>query len=65
MKLALINYSWSQTPSLLQQPINQAIAALMTGIVWASSAWYLRRGVLANGIVVAVMGAVQAWAVFW
>lgn len=61
---AMINYSWSQSPALLEQPLNKAIAALMTGIVWASSGWYLRRGVLGNGIVVALMGGLQAWAAF-
>ncbi|KAA8649674.1 uncharacterized protein ATNIH1004_002345 [Aspergillus tanneri] len=61
---ALINYNWAQNPTLLDQPINKAIAALMTAIVWASSGWYLKRGVMGNGVVVALMGALQAWAAF-
>ncbi|PLB50054.1 hypothetical protein P170DRAFT_404770 [Aspergillus steynii IBT 23096] len=62
---ALLNYSWAQDPTLLELPVNRAIAALMTGIVWASSGWYFKRGVVENGVVVAVMGAVQAWAAFF
>ncbi|KAB8264232.1 hypothetical protein BDV32DRAFT_146014 [Aspergillus pseudonomiae] len=61
---ALINYSWSQNPALLNDPINRAVAALMTAIVGVSSGWYLKRGVKSNGIVVALMGALQAWAAF-
>ncbi|KAB8234305.1 uncharacterized protein BDW43DRAFT_310331 [Aspergillus alliaceus] len=61
---ALINYNWSQDPTLLSDPVNRALAVLMTAIVGVSSVWYLRRGVRSNGIVVGVMGALQAWAVF-
>ncbi|KAB8223143.1 hypothetical protein BDV33DRAFT_200698 [Aspergillus novoparasiticus] len=61
---ALINYNWSQNPALLNDPINRAVAALMTAIVGISSGWYLKRGVKSNGIVVALMGALQAWAAF-
>lgn len=62
--VAIINYSWAQNPSLLREPLNQAIAALMTAIVGASSGWYLSRGVKGNGVAVALMGMVQAWAAF-
>ncbi|RHZ57297.1 uncharacterized protein CDV56_104269 [Aspergillus thermomutatus] len=61
---AMINYGWAQNPALLQEPINKAIAALMTAIVWVSSGWYLKKGVKGNGVVVAAMGALQAWAAF-
>ncbi|KAF7590193.1 hypothetical protein BBP40_003167 [Aspergillus hancockii] len=61
---ALINYNWSRDPTLLNEPVNQAIAVLMTAIVGFSSVWYLKRGVKANGIVVGVIGALQAWAAF-
>lgn len=60
----LINYAWSQNPALLEQPINKAIAALMIGIMWVSSGWYLKNGVNATGAVVAAMGGVQAWSAF-
>ncbi|GES61192.1 hypothetical protein ATEIFO6365_0006065100 [Aspergillus terreus] len=61
---ALINYQWSKNPALLNDPVNKAIAGLMTAIVWVSSGWYLKRGVNSNGVVVALMGALQAWAAF-
>ncbi|KAF9892041.1 hypothetical protein FE257_002447 [Aspergillus nanangensis] len=61
---ALLNYSWSKNPALLDDPVNKAIAALMTAIVWVSSGWYLKKGVKGNGVVVALMGALQAWAAF-
>ncbi|EAW16614.1 uncharacterized protein NFIA_059690 [Aspergillus fischeri NRRL 181] len=61
---AMINYNWAQNPALLVEPINKGIAALMTAIVWVSAGWYLKKGVKANGVVVAAMGALQAWAAF-
>lgn len=64
MMPALLNYHWAQNPELLKLPINRAIAALATAIVWASSAWYVKRGVKDIGAVVAAMGALQAWAAF-
>ncbi|KAK9609670.1 hypothetical protein V6Z98_010208 [Aspergillus fumigatus] len=61
---AMINYNWAQNPALLAEPINKGIAALMTAIVWVSAAWYLKKGVKTNGVAVAAMGALQAWAAF-
>jgi hypothetical protein len=61
---ALLNYHWSQNPEQLRLPVNKAVAALATAIVWASSAWYVKRGVNATGAVVAAMGALQAWSAF-
>jgi hypothetical protein len=61
---AMINYNWAQNPALLAEPVNKGIAALMTAIVWVSAGWYLKKGVKANGVVVAAMGALQAWAAF-
>ncbi|GAQ02807.1 hypothetical protein ALT_0128 [Aspergillus lentulus] len=61
---AMINYNWAQNPALLAEPINKGIAALMTAIVWVSAGWYFKKGVKTNGVVVAAMGALQAWAAF-
>jgi hypothetical protein len=61
---AMINYNWAQNPAMLAEPVNKGIAALMTAIVWVSAGWYLKKGVKANGVVVAAMGALQAWAAF-
>ncbi|KAI9932621.1 hypothetical protein ASPWEDRAFT_33514 [Aspergillus wentii DTO 134E9] len=60
---ALINYNWSQNPALLEEPVNKAIAGLITAIVWVSSGWYFKNGVKANGFATALAGAIQAWAV--
>ncbi|GFF30795.1 hypothetical protein IFM61606_02726 [Aspergillus udagawae] len=61
---AMINYNWAQNPALLAEPVNKGIAALMTAIVWVSAGWYFKKGVKANGVAVAAMGALQAWAAF-
>ncbi|EAW06999.1 uncharacterized protein ACLA_087020 [Aspergillus clavatus NRRL 1] len=61
---ALLNYHWAQNPEALSLPANQGVAALLAGIMGVSSGWYLKNGVRRTGIVVAVMGAVQAWAVW-
>ncbi|KAL4923580.1 uncharacterized protein BDV17DRAFT_296211 [Aspergillus undulatus] len=59
---ALLNYNWSQSPEQLKNPINKFIAVLMTAVMWGSSGWYFKKGVNQNGVVVAIMGALQAWA---
>ncbi|KAL4798334.1 hypothetical protein BDV19DRAFT_356863 [Aspergillus venezuelensis] len=59
---AFVNYSWSQSPELLKNPINRAIAVIMTAVMWGSSGWYLKKGVKRNGVFVALIGALQAWA---
>ncbi|KAL2817601.1 hypothetical protein BJX63DRAFT_429646 [Aspergillus granulosus] len=59
---ALINYNWSLSPEQLKNPINKAIAILMTAVMWASGGWYFKRGVTSNGVAVAIMGALQAYA---
>ncbi|KAL4780304.1 hypothetical protein BJX76DRAFT_338330 [Aspergillus varians] len=58
---ALLNYTWSQSPEQMQNPINKTIAVLMIAVMWVSSAWYFKRGVVSNGVVVAGMGALQAY----
>ncbi|KAF7114561.1 hypothetical protein CNMCM5793_009206 [Aspergillus hiratsukae] len=61
---AMINYNWAQNPGLLDQPVNKGIAALMTAIVWVSAVWYMKKGVKANAVATAAIGALQAWAAF-
>ncbi|GAD99660.1 hypothetical protein AOR_1_1180114 [Paecilomyces variotii No. 5] len=59
---ALLNFHWAQNPKSLEESLNRAMATLLVLIAWASSAWYLRRGVKASGILTIVAGAFQAWA---
>lgn len=59
---ALVTYNWSLDPELLRNPINKAVAVIMTAVMWGSSGWYFKRGIPGNGVVVAVMGALQAYA---
>ncbi|KAL4880524.1 hypothetical protein BJY04DRAFT_218996 [Aspergillus karnatakaensis] len=59
---ALLNYNWSLAPEQLRNPINRAIAVILTAVMWGSSGWYFKHGVAPNGVVVALMGALQAYA---
>jgi hypothetical protein len=38
------------------------MAALIVVIAWASSAWYLWRGLKGKGMMTAAAGVLQAWA---
>ncbi|BCS27942.1 uncharacterized protein APUU_60990A [Aspergillus puulaauensis] len=58
----LLNFQWAQNPGLLNQPLGRAIAALLSAIAWASSGWYLWRGLISNGVIIAAAGLFQAWA---
>lgn len=60
--LALLNLSWAQNPKSLDEPLQRSMAALLVLISWASSAWYIRRGVKASGFLTAFAGVLQAWA---
>jgi len=60
--LALLNLSWAKNPESLREPLQRAMAALLVLIAWASSAWYVRRGVRSSGILTGVAGLLQAWA---
>ncbi|KAE8132121.1 hypothetical protein BDV38DRAFT_224061 [Aspergillus pseudotamarii] len=62
--LALLNLQWSLNPQALDEPLNRAIAALLTLIAWGSSVSYLRGGVKSSGFITAAAGAFQAWAAF-
>ncbi|KAL4909353.1 hypothetical protein BDW74DRAFT_80329 [Aspergillus multicolor] len=59
---ALINYNWSLAPEQLRNPLNKAAAIVMALSMLGSSAGYFKGGVNKNGFVVAVVGALQAWA---
>ncbi|KAJ5408367.1 hypothetical protein N7509_002250 [Penicillium cosmopolitanum] len=59
---ALLNLSWAQNPKSLDEPLQRSMAALLVLISWASSAWYIRRGVKASGFLTAFAGVLQAWA---
>ncbi|PWY85932.1 hypothetical protein BO70DRAFT_378642 [Aspergillus heteromorphus CBS 117.55] len=63
MMTGLLHYQWASNPRLLQEPTNKAIAVIMNGLLWASSAWYFRHGIKENGWVVGFGAALQAWAV--
>ncbi|KAE8148994.1 hypothetical protein BDV25DRAFT_8398 [Aspergillus avenaceus] len=60
---SLIHYQWSRNPRALQDPTNKAIALITNGLLWASSAWYFRTGIVENGWMVGLSAALQAWAV--
>lgn len=62
VSLALLNLNWAKNPETLNDPLNRGMAALMVLIAWASSAWYLRGGVKASGLLTAFAGIFQAWA---
>ncbi|KAB8242152.1 hypothetical protein BDV35DRAFT_39634 [Aspergillus flavus] len=61
---ALLNLQWSLNPQALDEPLNRAIAGLLTLIAWGSSVSYLRGGVISSGLITAAAGAFQAWAAF-
>ncbi|KAB8224032.1 hypothetical protein RU639_010637 [Aspergillus parasiticus] len=61
---ALLNLQWSLNPQALDEPLNRAIAGLLTLIALGSSVSYLRGGVMSSGFITAAAGAFQAWAAF-
>lgn len=60
--LALLNLSWAKNPESLREPLQCTMAALLVLIAWASSAWYIKRGIKSSGILTDVAGILQAWA---
>ncbi|KAJ6009578.1 hypothetical protein N7522_004594 [Penicillium canescens] len=57
-----LNFQWARNPKSLEDPLNRAMAALVAIIAWASSAYYIGRGLKASGIVTAGAAIFQAWA---
>ncbi|KAH8664365.1 hypothetical protein BX600DRAFT_299341 [Xylariales sp. PMI_506] len=58
--LAVINLRWSKQATLVS--LDKVAAALATALLWASGVWYHRNGDSGTAGVVAISGAVQAWA---
>jgi hypothetical protein len=65
MNLGLINYRWSREPTALTDPVEKAIAGLLTTILLGSSLWYNKNGIRSTGAVLTVAGAFQAWVAFF
>jgi hypothetical protein len=63
MRTGLLHWQWSRDPSLLQDPLNKAIAGLVNVVLWASSAWYAKYGINDTASVVGLCAALQAWGV--
>ncbi|KAJ5799979.1 uncharacterized protein N7518_002047 [Penicillium psychrosexuale] len=61
--IGLLHWQWSQDPSLLQDPLNKAMAGIVNIILWASSAWYAKHGITDTSIVLGISAALQAFSV--
>ncbi|KAB8231568.1 hypothetical protein ETB97_002466 [Aspergillus alliaceus] len=59
--IALLNFQWASNPQALEEPLNRAIAGLITLIAWGSSISYLRGGVVSSGLITAAAGAIHGW----
>ena len=62
---ALLNYRWSRVPGPLSDPIEQAIAALITLVYWGTATWYLKEGDSLTSSILTVVGGVQTWSAFF
>lgn len=62
--VALINYTWSQSPALLAEPVQKTIAALMIALMGISSVWYGKRGITSNAFATALIAALQSYSAF-
>jgi hypothetical protein len=61
---ALLNYAWSQNPSLLLDPTHKAIAGSIISIMWISGCWYAKNGVTPNMVSCGAIGLLQYYAAF-
>ncbi|KAJ5186868.1 hypothetical protein N7449_009862 [Penicillium cf. viridicatum] len=59
----LLHWQWSQDPSLLQEPLNKAMAGIMNILLWTSTAWYAKHGINDTAIILAISAALQAFGV--
>ncbi|KAJ5825900.1 hypothetical protein N7474_003038 [Penicillium riverlandense] len=59
----IIHYQWSHNPQALQDPLNRAIAGVVNALLWASSTWYFKNGVMDNAWAVGLSAALQAYSV--
>jgi hypothetical protein len=59
----ILHYQWSRDPSVLSDPLNKAMAAIVNVLLWTSSAWYAKHGINENMIAVGLSAALQGAAV--
>jgi len=61
---AILNYRWAKSPALLLEPIDKAVAALMTTIALGTAAWYGKEGDRTTSGLLTIVGALQSYAAF-
>lgn len=61
--LGILHYMWSQDPTQLNDPLNKAMAGIVNLLLWASSAWYAKNGIVDTTVAVGLSAALQAYAV--
>ncbi|CAG7946670.1 unnamed protein product [Penicillium nalgiovense] len=59
----LLHWQWSRDPTLLQDPVNKAMAGIVNLLLWASSVWYAKYGIKDTSIVLGISAALQAFGV--
>ncbi|KAJ5479383.1 hypothetical protein N7530_004892 [Penicillium desertorum] len=59
----LLHWQWSRDPTLLQDPVNKAMAGIANLLLWASSVWYAKYGIKDTSIVLGISAALQAFGV--
>ncbi|OQE44412.1 hypothetical protein PENCOP_c002G00153 [Penicillium coprophilum] len=56
----LLHWQWARDPSLLQDPVNKAMAGIANVLLWASSVWYAKHGINDTSVVLGISAALQA-----
>ncbi|KGO77513.1 hypothetical protein PITC_037570 [Penicillium italicum] len=56
-QVRLLHWQWSRDPSLLQDPLNKAMAGTANVLLWASSVWYIKHGINDTALVLAISAA--------
>ncbi|KAJ5180456.1 hypothetical protein N7492_003666 [Penicillium capsulatum] len=59
----IMHYMWSRDPTQLQDPLSKAMAGIVNVLLWASSAWYAKNGIMDTTVVVGLSAALQTYAV--
>ncbi|KAJ5975289.1 hypothetical protein N7481_008996 [Penicillium waksmanii] len=59
----ILHYQWSRNPSALADPLNKAMAAIINVLLWSSSAWYAKNGILPNVVACGLAASLQAFGV--